>query len=71
MDARQLHDLGRKAPKLGKYSRKKVEALLAKKSRKPSTPAQSSGCDPMAAILRKAPGLTAEKAAEMAESYGF
>jgi len=67
MDAQQEHDHGRvKLTKKGlKGSKKRLEALLKKKA------ALTVGYDPIASAMRDHPGLTREKAEEMAAAFGF
>jgi hypothetical protein len=69
MDAQQEHDRARvKLTKKGlNGSKKRLEALLKKKAKA----APSGGYDPIASAMRNHPGLTREKAEEMAEAFGF
>ena len=52
-------------------SREKLEALLEKKSIDSKSKEQSYELGPIAQAMRNHPGLTAEKAIEMAEAFGF
>ncbi len=72
MDAQEMHDLamGKRKP-VSKDSRKKLEALLAKKSASSSQPGRSTAFDPIEAVMRHNPGLTREKTEEMAKAHGL
>ncbi len=64
MDAQQEHDyeMSKRDLKLSKGSRERLETLLAEKG---------CGVDPIRAQMSRHKGLTAEKAVEMAEAFGF
>jgi hypothetical protein len=69
MDDQELHDLDQahKPLKIEPGSRQRLEAALRKTTqRKPYR-----GCDPIEMALANHPGLTREKAEEMAERQGF
>lgn len=77
MDAQEEHDylmakrrerLAQKGQTLGEGSRERVETALKKASG--STAGPESG-DPIASATANTPGLTREKAAEVAEKFGF
>jgi len=71
MDAQEQHDEALKdwKPKAG--SRKRLGALLKKKSEDSKKVSQPEQLDPIASAMRNNPGLTREKAEEMAEEFGF
>jgi hypothetical protein len=64
VDAQQEHDyeMSRRDLKLSKGSKERLEQLLAEKG---------VGIDPVSAQMQRHKGLTAEKAVEMAEAFGF
>ena len=64
MDAQQEHDceMAQREVKPRKGSKKRLEKLLAEKG---------VGVDPVRAQMARHKGLTAEKAVEMAEAFGF
>lgn len=72
MDAQQMHDLEMaKFQEPAPGSKDRLEALLAKKSASSSAPEQSSVLDPIEMAMREHPGLTREKAEQMAKAFGF
>jgi len=71
MDAQQEHDLAMKERLDMKASRPKLEALLQKKNGPSLEPLQSTKLDPIASAMEDHPGLTREKAEEMAKAFGF
>jgi hypothetical protein len=77
MDAQEEHDylmakrlerLEREGKSIGGGGRKRVEAALKSKS---AGSAPELSCDPIAAAVKNNPGLTPERAAEIAEKFGF
>lgn len=64
MDAQQQHDyeMSKRDLKLSKGSKERLEKLLAEKG---------VSIDPVSAQRARHKGLTAEKAVEMAEAFGF
>jgi len=52
-------------------SRPKLEALLKEKNGSSQAPSQPELQDPIEAAIRNNPGLTRQKAVEMAEKFGF
>ena len=73
MDDQEMHDLQMaKVPaKLQPGSKRRLEALLAKKGSSSSASEPYSGIDPIEQAMRNHPGLTREEAMEMAEKFGF
>ena len=77
MDAQEEHDylmakrlkrLEREGKSIGGGGRKRVETALKSKG---AVSAPELSCDPIAAALKNNPGLTPERAAEIAEKFGF
>jgi hypothetical protein len=64
VDAQQEHDyeISMRTLKLSKGSKERLEQLLAEKG---------VGVDPVSAQMARHKGLTAERAVEMAEAFGF
>jgi hypothetical protein len=64
MNAQQEHDyeMSKRDLKLSKGSKQRLETLLAERG---------VGADPVRAQMARHKGLTAEKAVEMAEAFGF
>jgi hypothetical protein len=64
MDAQQEHDyvMSKRDLKLSNGSKEQLEKLLTEKG---------VGADPVSAQMARHKGLTAEKAVEMAEAFGF
>lgn len=81
MDAQQEHDWDfsqrlKKAKKEGQplvdvESKQRLEALLKEKRSGSSKNGPSFGLGPIAQAMENHPGLTEEKAIEMAEEFGF
>ncbi len=75
MDAQEMHDLEMEQRaqkrKLEAGSKSRLKALLREKSGSSSEPEPNSGSDPIEMALLNNPGLTREKAEEMAEKLGF
>ena len=77
MDAQEEHDylmsqrMKDGKPILEKGSRERLEKLLAKKGATSSDRRQASELGPIEWALKNHPGLTREKAEEMAEAFGF
>ena len=74
MDAQQEHDLlmeERGEFKPAKGSKKRLEALLARKNGPSLEPVPSIGYDPIASCMAQNPGLTRERAEELAANLGF
>jgi hypothetical protein len=68
-DQQDLH-IQRIRPKHLKESRRHLEHLLASKGISSEDP-ENDNYDVIGAIVRRHPGLTREKVAEMAEAFGF
>lgn len=71
MDAQDEHDYRMSQRRSLKGSRQKLEALLEDKNASSKSPSQTESQDPIATAIKNNPGLTREKAAEMAERFGF
>lgn len=71
MDAQQQHDQAMNPNPDLTGSRKRLEALLAKKSASSSRPSQPRGFDPIALAMQDHPGLTREEAERDARAAGF
>lgn len=74
MDAQELHDqemLKKDFSHLKPGSKKRLEALLRQKNGPSLEPAEFNAYDPIALAMEQNPGLTREKAEEMAKAYGF
>lgn len=74
MDAQQLHDqemLEKDFSNLKPGSKKRLEALLRKKNGPPLEPAEFIAYDPIALAMENNPGLTRERAEELAAAFGF
>ena len=71
LDAQQQHDQAMKEKPELKGSKSKLEALLQKKNGPSLEPLQSTKLDPIASAMEDHPGLTREKAEEMAKAFGF
>lgn len=73
MDAQEKHDylMSKRRIKSLEGTKPAMEALL--ETKRASSPAQSTNecLDPIEAAIKNNPGLTREKAAEMAEKFGF
>lgn len=73
MDAQEMHDYetrGR-AARMEVASKETLEALLAEKNGPSREPPKLADLDPIARAVAQNPGLTREKAVEMAEKLGF
>jgi len=66
--AKRLKRLEREGKSIGGGGRKRVETALKSKG---AGSAPELSCDPIAAALKNNPGLTPERAAEIAEKFGF
>ena len=72
VDDQEMHDLQMaKQAKVSPDSKKRLEALLKRKSAASSEASQSGESDPIARAMAQNPGLTREKAEAMAEAFGF
>lgn len=71
MDAQEEHDYRMSQRRALRGSRQELEALLKDKNAFSKSPSQTESQDPIAAAIKNNPGLTREKAAEMAEKFGF
>lgn len=72
MTAQQLHDLQFKDGVTFKpNSRQLLESMLEEKSKKTKKTPQSQSFDPIERAMKRFPGLTREKAEEMAAMQGF
>ena len=72
LTAQEQHDrqLQRMQQKRLKGSRRRLEHLLASKGITSDNP-ENDNYDWVGALIRRNPGLTREKVAEMAEAFGF
>jgi|APSaa5957512622_1039677.scaffolds.fasta_scaffold93069_2 hypothetical protein len=72
-DAQELHDFAMSLSEIkpDPGSRKRLEALLKEKSGSSEEQSQPEQLDPIESAMRNNPGLTREKAEEMAEDLGF
>jgi hypothetical protein len=64
-----MHDQKMEAPGSMPGSKKRLEALLKKKSEPSKTQSQRGPLGPIESALKNHPGLTREKAEEMAEQF--
>ena len=71
MDAQEEHDYRMSQRRSLKGSRHKLEDLLEDKNASSKSPPQKASQDPIATAIKNNPGLTREKAVEMAEKFGF
>lgn len=73
MDAQEEHDheMSKRRMTLEAGSRQRLEALLAKKNAASSAKVKFPTMGPIERAMRDHPGLTREKAIEMAEAFGF
>lgn len=71
MNAQDEHDyrMSKRRPMEG--TRQKLEALLKEKNGSLQAQSQPELQDPIEAAMRNNPGLTRQKAVEMAEKFGF
>lgn len=69
MDAQEEHDYKMSKRRSLKNSKPKLEALLQEKNA--ASQSQPELLDPIEAAIKNNPGLTRQKAAEMAEKFGF
>lgn len=69
MDDQEMHDLmmSKRSLKVSPGSRKRLEAVLKRKQAE----AEWAAIDPIEQAIRNNPGLTRERAMEMAERFGF
>ena len=73
MDAQEMHGLqmAKQECKGPKADRQKVEALLRRKNGSSLEPLPSDALDPIAMAMKNHPGLTRERAEELAENLGW
>ena len=73
MDAQEMHDLqmAKQEGKGPKADRQKVEVLLRMKNSSSLEPLPSDALDPIAMAMKNHPGLTRERAEELAENLGW
>lgn len=72
MDAQLRHNQAFLVPKPERIaSREVLEASLTAKNGPSQEPPQPKIFDPLASAVMRHPGLTSERAAEIAEAYGF
>ena len=75
MSAQEEHDYQmsrqQESMKPMRESRSRLEALLTAKNGASKEPSPLSMLDPIEAAIKNNPGLTREKAAKLAEEYGF
>ena len=71
MDAQEEHDYRMSKRRLLENNKPKLEALLQEKTASSKAKAQPELVDPIEAVIKNNPGLTRQKAAEMAEKFGF
>jgi hypothetical protein len=72
MDPQARHDQALRVPTPDKIAdAATLEASLKKKNGPSMEPLQPRKFDPIASAISRHPGLTSERAAEMAESFGF
>jgi hypothetical protein len=72
MDPQARHDQALRVPDPDKIAdRTTMEASLKEKNGPSMEPPPPAPFDPIASAISRHPGLTSEKAAEMAETFGF
>ncbi len=71
MNAQDEHDYKMSKRRSLEGSRPKLEALLKEKSASSQAQSQPELQDPIEAAIKNNPGLTRQKAVEMAEKFGF
>jgi hypothetical protein len=71
MDAQEEHDYRMSKRRLLENNKPKLEALLQEKTASSKAKSQPELLDPIEAAIKNNPGLTRQKAAEMAEKFGF
>lgn len=71
MDAQEEHDHRMSKRRSLENSKPKLEALLQEKNASSQSQSQPELLDPIEAANKNNPGLTRQKAAEMAEKFGF
>lgn len=71
MNAQDEHDYRMSKRRSLEGSKQKLEALLKEKNGSSQAPSQPELQDPIEAAMRNNPGLTRQKAVEMAEKFGF
>jgi hypothetical protein len=71
MDAQEEHDYRMSKRRSLEGGRPKLEALLEEKSASSQVQSKPESQDPIEAAIQNNPGLTRDKAAEMAEKFGF
>lgn len=71
MDAQEEHDYRMSKRRSLENSKPKLESLLKKKGAYSKLKSPPELQDPIEAAVKNNPGLTREKAAEIAEKFGF
>ena len=71
MNAQDEHDYKMSKRRSLEGSKQKLEALLKEKNGSLQAQSQPELQDPIEAAIRNNPGLTRQKAVEMAEKFGF
>ena len=71
MDAQEEHDYQMSKRRSFKDGKPKLEALLQEKNASSQAQSQPELLDPIEAAIKNNPGLTRQKAVEIAEKLGF
>jgi hypothetical protein len=71
MNAQDEHDYKMSKRRALEGTKQKLEALLKEKSASSQAQSQPELQDPIEAAIKNNPGLTRQKAVEMAEKFGF